>query len=177
MTEAADALRRHLRLGLGESLFGVVDAARDLELAFEAKCLYSQEIHSLFAGDVAPALAEVAPYVVPIQPDSGYLENWTRRWGDSAGILLVTRDSVDRLREHLRQIFVVTDEDDQEYFFRYYDPAGSSVDIASDEETGDLTVRGPSERNYRFRHASNGRIREVEYPDGTKTQYEEHEHG
>ncbi|MCY2992011.1 MAG: DUF4123 domain-containing protein [Planctomycetota bacterium] len=120
--QLADALRAQLQLAPGESLYGIVDGAQDLELAYEAKCLYGQEIRSLFEGDMAPVVAEVAPYLVPIDPASGYLENWARRWGKNVGILLTTFADPLKLFRHLREIFLVKDEEGQEYFFRYYDP-------------------------------------------------------
>lgn len=70
-----------------ERLYGIVDGAQDLELAFEAKALYGQNIVSLFQGDMAAAAATVAPYVVPIDPESGYLERWGSRAGRNVGIL------------------------------------------------------------------------------------------
>lgn len=120
--QIAEALRVEIRLAPGESLYGIVDSARDLELAYEAKCLYQQEIWSLFQGDAAEAVADVAPYLLMIDPAGGYLENWANRWGGSAGILLTTSTDRNNLYAHLRQIFVVEDEDHQPYFFRYYDP-------------------------------------------------------
>lgn len=120
--DLADQLRSHIRLASGESLYGVVDGAQDLELAYEAKCLYGQEIRSLFEGPPAAALAEVAPYAVLIDPDSSYLTNWADRWGTNAGILLTTTAGFDELQAHLRKIFIAEDESGQEYFFRYYDP-------------------------------------------------------
>jgi len=118
----ADLLRERIKLQPGELLYGVVDAAQDVELAFEAKCLYNQEIRTLFEGDVAPALADVAPYVVPIDPESEYLRNWTTRSGSHAGILLGAPLDLDSIHAHLRKIFIVQDEEGQEFFFRYYDP-------------------------------------------------------
>ena len=64
----------------------------------------------------------MAPYLVPIDPESGYLENWTRRWGRNAGILVTSVADLDTLYAHLRDIFVAKDEDEREYFFRFYDP-------------------------------------------------------
>jgi hypothetical protein len=121
-TELADFLRAQIRLGPGESLYGIVDAARDLELAFEAKCLYEQEIRMLFEGEVASALADVAPYLMMIDPNGGYLRNWARHWGKCAGILFTTSADSHDLYAHLRHIFIVKDEQDQPYFFRFYDP-------------------------------------------------------
>jgi len=117
-----ESLRGSLRLASSEWLYGVVDGARDLELAFEAKCLYGQEIYTLFEEDVAPALVDVAPHLIPIDPNSEYLEHWAHRLGSSAGILLVTSAAPDVLLAHLREIFNVTDEDGHECFLRFYDP-------------------------------------------------------
>lgn len=120
--QLAEALRAQLQLVPGESLYGIVDGAQDLELAYEAKCLYGQKIRSLFEGEIAPAVAEVAPYVVPIDPASGYLENWGRRCGSNAGILVTTAVDPDTFYGHVRAIFIAEDEQGQHYFFRFYDP-------------------------------------------------------
>src|SRR5580704_16119961 len=120
--ELADSLRAQIRLDPGESIYGIVDGARDLELAFEAKCLYKQQIRTLFEGDVASALADVAPYLIMIDPRGGYLKSWASHWGNSAGILFTTSADPHDLYAHLRHIFIVEDEQNQPYFFRFYDP-------------------------------------------------------
>lgn len=118
----ATALLDAARLGKGERLFGIVDAARHLRLAKEAVRLFDQSAATLFEGPVARELQSYGPLLVPIDPETDYLERWALRWTESAGVLLVT--SVDRveLRAHLRAVFVVRDETGQEHFFRYYDP-------------------------------------------------------
>jgi hypothetical protein len=116
------ALRAQIKLASGERLYGVVDAARDCALAFEAKNGYGKTIRSLFQGAAAPALAHVAPYLILIEPDGGYLQNWARRLGKSAGILLISSADEETLHKHLRNVFVVQDEGGQEFFFRFYDP-------------------------------------------------------
>jgi len=120
--EIAKKLQQAIQLLPGERLFGIVDGAQDLELANEAKSFYGQEITNLFAGDMAASVADVAPYLVPIDPASGYLENWARRWGKNVGILLISAAEPAKLHAHLRDIFTVKDEQGQQYFFRYYDP-------------------------------------------------------
>ena len=120
--EQAEVLRVHIRLAPGESLCGIVDGARDLELAYEAKCLYKKEIWNLFESDVAEALADVAPYLIMFDPGEGYLENWTRRIGKSAGILFMAASDPYKLYAHLRHILIVEDEEHQPFFFRFYDP-------------------------------------------------------
>lgn len=122
VAQLAHTVRDGIRLGADERLWGVVDGARDLELAYEAPIHFGHSILSLFHGAMAPALGDVAPYLVPIDPDSGYLENWARRLGSNAGILPATSVDLERLATHLREIFVVTDKGGQEFFFRFYDP-------------------------------------------------------
>jgi len=118
----ADVLRQTVRSGGRCPLYGVVDGARALMLAYEASAFHEYGIRPLFDGVLADQLGDVAPYLVPIQPHSGYLERWAGRWGDNAGILLVTRAEPDPLWDHLRSLFLAEDEEGQEFFFRFYDP-------------------------------------------------------
>ena len=120
--EALESLRDCIRLSPDECLCAVVDAARDLELAYEAKCLYNKEIWNLFESDVAEALGDVAPYLIVFDPNEGYLESWTSCLGKSAGILFIAASDPYKLYAHLRDIFIVEDEDNQPFFFRFYDP-------------------------------------------------------
>ena len=106
----------------GERLFGIIDAARHLRLAKEAVRLFDQSAATLFEGPLARELQSYGPLLVPIDPESDYLERWALRWGDDAGVLLVSRRERVPLRAHLREIFVVQDETGQEHFFRFYDP-------------------------------------------------------
>ncbi|MDJ0839931.1 MAG: DUF4123 domain-containing protein [Acidobacteriota bacterium] len=103
-------------------LYGLVDGAQDLTLAILAREACGQEIRTLFQGKNAENLAYVAPYVFPIDPDSLYLQYWTEAIGENAGILLTSDAGFDAVHAHLRDIFIAQDEEDQEYFFRYYDP-------------------------------------------------------
>lgn len=143
------------RRGAGRQLFGVVDAARDSELAFAARDRFGREIYSLF--EVGPSsssdqpdkrrdpaaldmerqfvenalsrMANVAPYLVPIEfrsrypyRNSEYLDLWAERLGSSAGILLLSEVHPARLAIHLRGLFRATDDEGHKYYFRFYDP-------------------------------------------------------
>ena len=121
-TELANLLQQHLRLEAEERLYGVVDGAQDYALAFEALKDFQSAIRPLFEGESAGRLNLVAPYLVPIDPNSGYLERWAARWGNHVGILLASRVDNEMLYAHLRKIFIAEDERGQEYFFRFYDP-------------------------------------------------------
>lgn len=118
----AAALRSHLDLQPGECLYGIVDACQDKDLAFEARDRFKVPIRMLFQGNAAQYMDEVAPYLIPIDPASDYLESWAQRLGKNVGILLTTAADPGKLLRHLREIFVVQDESGQNYFFRFYDP-------------------------------------------------------
>jgi hypothetical protein len=118
----AKALREQIELQPGERLYGIVDAAQDKELAFEARDRFKLPIRMLFQGEAAEYMGDVAPYLIPIDPGSEYLESWAERWDRNVGILLTSFADPLKLFRHLREIFVVKDEEGQEYFFRYYDP-------------------------------------------------------
>jgi hypothetical protein len=109
-------------MGATDRLYAVVDAARDKELAFAARERFGLKLHTLFEGNLAKYLDHVAPHLIPLERDSEYLELWAEHLGRSAGILLLTDAPTDVLRAHLRQIFVVQDEEGEEFSFRYYDP-------------------------------------------------------
>ena len=122
------AFIRH-RFGMGDRLYGEVDAGRDKGLAFAAPRQYGQTIQWLFEAGSGSHMLDVAPYLVPIAyrtrypyDGSGYLDLWAQKLGTSAGILLITPAEPEPLREHLRDLFRVTDEEDRRYFFRFYDP-------------------------------------------------------
>jgi hypothetical protein len=102
-------------------LFAIVDGAQAVELAFMAR-LMGHAVYTLFSGDMAEAVAHAGPYLVAVVRPLPFLEKWVETIGRNAGILLQTKAEIDVLYAHLREIFVVTDEEGQEYFFRYYDP-------------------------------------------------------
>jgi hypothetical protein len=105
----------------GAKLFAIIDGAQAVELAFTAR-LMGLQVFTLFSGDMAEVLAHTGPYLVAIDRPLPFLHTWVEALGENAGILLQTNAALDALHAHLREIFVVTDEDGQEYFFRYYDP-------------------------------------------------------
>ncbi len=106
----------------GENLYAVADAARDRELVFAARDEFGLELRTLFVGDLAPHLEHVAPHLIAFPPETGFLERWAEHLGRSAGILLLSAAPANEIWTHLRRMFVITDEADQEFSFRYYDP-------------------------------------------------------
>jgi hypothetical protein len=103
-------------------LYAVVDAARDLELAGQAR-RRGYDLTSLFLGDQAAQLADLAPYFFQVPHGAAFLAGeWRAALGKSAGILIDSPASPAEVFAHLRYAFIVKDEAEQPYFFRYYDP-------------------------------------------------------
>ena len=79
-----------------ERVYGIVDAARDKELAFEGAARWGWRLRWLFGEDASPQLRDVAPYLVPIESrpryphdQSEYLDLWADRLGGCAGIFFL----------------------------------------------------------------------------------------
>jgi len=100
----------------------VLDAARLPELPATLEGLGARH-RTLFEGESAVALADVAPYVVRLEGNAA-TSDWLARtiWGQSAGILLVTEASTRQLRKHFRSLLMVLDESGETLYFRCYDP-------------------------------------------------------
>lgn len=142
-SQLAVALRDAIALGPGERLYGVVDAAQDADFALDAQRRFGLPMRMLFQGEAAQYMGEVAPYLVPIPLDSEYLEAWADRWGKNVGILLTTSAAPDKVLRHLRDVFVVKDEEGQEYFFRFYDPRALRVYLPTCTPQEGLEFFGP----------------------------------
>lgn len=105
-----------------KSMFAIVDCARHADLVKQAKVSGGCDPVSLFLGDRAPQLAHVAPYFFELSYGSHHLEDWQAALGNSSGILMDCPSSAQDLYIHLRFAFIVQDETNQEFFFRFYDP-------------------------------------------------------
>ncbi|UCE58242.1 MAG: DUF4123 domain-containing protein [Phycisphaerales bacterium] len=112
-----------------ERLFGVVDTARDKDLAFDGAVRFGWAIEWLFGEGAAAHLKDVAPYLVSMAyqsrypyPESEYLDLWAERLGRAAGILLVTAAGADAVWNHFRSVFVLEDERGRKGYLRFYDP-------------------------------------------------------
>lgn len=120
-----DPLLGALRSALAETEplghYALIDGAQAVELAVIARQL-GHRVFSLFSGAAASSLAHVGPCLVDLDQPSPFVDHWRAAMGRNAGVLLAAEGDLDRVSAHLREIFVVTDESDQEFFFRYYDP-------------------------------------------------------
>jgi hypothetical protein len=105
-----------------EQFYAILDGARD-------KLIYSSIMNSdskylcLYSGELAPDLAEAAPYLVKLEMNDTFtlwlIENG---WGKSWGIFFKSDAQFHELRKHFRQFLMVRDDKNNLLYFRYYDP-------------------------------------------------------
>jgi len=107
----------------GESLYAILDAARNIDIAFQLQNIPNVEYVSLYKGRKEEPMWDAAPYLVRCARDSEFF-NWAieRGWGDSWGIFLVSRSNLEDLCKHFQEFLVVQDEDGKQMYFRFYDP-------------------------------------------------------
>mgnify|MGYP002401687786 CR=1 FL=1 len=77
----------------------------------------------LYRGELAPDLAEVAPYLVRLQighPFTKWVlsEGWAEHWG----IFVQTSADLRSLRRHFRNFLMVKNPEGKRLYFRFYDP-------------------------------------------------------
>jgi hypothetical protein len=126
---AALAPRRRTEVGARAAgtgvrrLYAVLDAARSsrvIQLLHESV----DETRSLYEGVEGEALANVAPYMVGFEEDSGLLDRLLREgWGQSWGVFVESPVSFELLRRHFRRFLMVEEEETGgRMYFRFYDP-------------------------------------------------------
>jgi hypothetical protein len=103
-------------------VFVILDGALIPELRmkiYEMKPVH----HCLFTGELEPDMAEVAPYMVRLIPNTHFTE-WvlSECWGKNWGIFAQTRETVIEMRKHFSSLITVYDESGAPMTFRYYDP-------------------------------------------------------
>ncbi len=127
----------------GESHYMVVDAARDIDIP----ALGRQEqgpCQSLYSGPSGDMLADVAPYLLTVQPRGQRLRWLAEHWGENAGILLRARADHAAVREHLREwLVVMAPQKSETYLFRFYDPRVLSAFLPSCSATDAARFFGP----------------------------------
>lgn len=103
--------------------FAILDGAAIPDLTWK---IYEMQPHSvcIYRGELAPDLAEVAPYLIELFPDTNFTD-WILTEGTKGGawgIFARSPFSLTEMRKHFRKFLTVYDEKGNPMLFRYYDP-------------------------------------------------------
>jgi hypothetical protein len=103
-------------------IYAVLDGAAVPGLRTKLYEMHPQHI-CLYRGELEPDIAEVAPYLIRMVPDTNF-SNWilTEGWGNHWGIFAQSQFSFEEMRKHFRLFLTVHDEAGTPLLFRYYDP-------------------------------------------------------
>jgi hypothetical protein len=105
-----------------QPLFAVLDAARDPKI-LALLMRFQEEYTSLYEGAVGAKLVEFAPYLVRLEQDSPLLEVLVNEgWGNSWGVYLTSASDIMQVRHHLRHFLEVGLPNQEQVYFRFYDP-------------------------------------------------------
>ncbi|MEA2343746.1 MAG: hypothetical protein QOF63_1915 [Thermoanaerobaculia bacterium] len=104
------------------SVFALIDAARD-EQIYPALLKADGEWCCLYRGDAAVTMAEVAPYLVELDPHARFT-SWLLKkgWGNSWCVFLHAGVTLERLQAHFRRLVMAQLPDGKMVYFRFYDP-------------------------------------------------------
>ena len=122
MADTTEELRKTLFAYDGEATYAVVDGASCGELLGKLREHRPQSV-CLYAGELEPAVQEVAPYLVELLPDGPFSEWFLdgcfgRHWG----IFARGSGGMRAMRKHFRSFLLVKGPDRKTLYFRYYDP-------------------------------------------------------
>lgn len=106
----------------GSATFVVLDGASVPGL-LNKLAQWQPQVECLYSGQIKPDLAEVAPYLVLIEPESDFAK-WvlSEGWGKHWGIFAIAEEGLRAMRQHFRRFLTVHDESGKPLLFRYYDP-------------------------------------------------------
>ena len=126
--------------------FSILDGASVPGL-LPALAEHEPEYVCLYRGELAPDVAEAAPYLVRLDPETEFTrwvvgEGWGKHWG----IFAVSLSDLQTLRRHFRGFLTVYDSDARPMLFRYYDPRVLRTYLPTCNSNELDTIFGPVQR-------------------------------
>ena len=126
-----------------QSVYAVLDGASFSNLPAELTH-HKAEYVCLYRGELEADIAIVAPYLVSLPPGANITPWVLKQIGrNNPGIFIHTRVPVYELRKHLRTFLMIKDVNDQQVYFRYYDPRVLRSYIPSCNAEEKKTLFGP----------------------------------
>ncbi len=103
--------------------YAALDGAANPDLLDHLYADPRPEFICLYRGELAPDIAEVAPYLVLLKLGHPFTD-WllTEGWGKHWGIFALAKTSLKALRTHFRRFLMVRDPEGKQVYFRFYDP-------------------------------------------------------
>lgn len=143
MTNLAQPLYERLFADEAANVYAVLDGASVEELLPKLYDL-EPEFQCLYRGELEPDMAEVAPYLVRLEPETEFAdwvldEGWGRHWG----VFAVTDAGLRETHKHFRSFLTVYDPGGKPLLFRYYDPRVLRVYLPTCDAGELRTVFGP----------------------------------
>ena len=107
-----------------DQLYAVVDAAQDYQLAVGARDILGEPLRPLFI-KTPHFMTRKGPYLVHLKCTNRYpeyMQLWADRLGRNNGIFFFSSSWPKNVRDHLRTMFKVYDDQGAMFYFRFYDP-------------------------------------------------------
>ncbi|EHR70506.1 hypothetical protein BurJ1DRAFT_1639 [Burkholderiales bacterium JOSHI_001] len=119
-----EPLRRRLwQEAEGKHAFAILDGAQNPQLLDWLYAPQAPQFECLFAGELEPDMAEVAPYLVHLLPQTPFADQLLgANWSPNFGLLLTSGAELPRVWRHLRQHTMIYGPDLEPLYFRFYDP-------------------------------------------------------
>ncbi len=119
-----EMLRRRLWREAEEHFaYAVLDGAQNKGLLDWLHGPDAPSFECLFSGELAPDMAEIAPYLVQLVPGTKFTEELIEAgWDANWGLLLVSAEELAVVWRHLRSHVLVYGADLEPMYFRFYDP-------------------------------------------------------
>jgi len=137
------AVSQYLFAEPGATVFAILDGASAFGL-LASLYRYQPDYVCLYRGELQPDMAEVAPYLVRLEPAAEYTA-WVleQGWGNHWGIFAVSNADMREMRQHFRRFLIVHDSSGKPLLFRYYDPRVLRVYLPTCNTQELATVFGP----------------------------------
>lgn len=106
----------------GLSTYALLDGASIPDLR-QLLFAHKPDHECLYVGELTDDMAEVAPYLVQLEPESPFTKVVLEQgWGKHWGVFLVSEAGIRPLRQHFRLFITVYDPEGHAMLFRFYDP-------------------------------------------------------
>ncbi|HWK03327.1 MAG TPA: DUF4123 domain-containing protein [Puia sp.] len=121
----------------------ILDGARMLKDLAVAKTI-NNKYQSLYKGKIEEYLQQVAPYLFVCDPQSDFAK-WVadNSLGRSWGVYVLAEEDFEGLYKHFRKFLLIKTEENEQLYFRFYDPRVLKIFLPSCDKEQTLEFFGP----------------------------------